>query len=312
MPARERPDGRPPPTGEGSQGRHLIPHVHAPRGRPGLGPPDQGHRPRMAGGPDGPRLRFSGTDPAGPSAALRRAHVERACGPAGPADDLPDLDVLVVSAERMPVALTLNDARAAKGLRRLAIRAVPMVLAQDGLPISSRRIRQGLIDRRGRRLKPMQVFVGSGNPVKARAVREVFRALGLPAQVRGVRVPTDVSDQPFDHEAVRGAINRAKADIREGDLGVGIEAGLVWSPVLSDYFDVQYCAVVDRSGRLTVGHGPGFAYPAKVLEKVKAGSTVGEAMDRLTRIRGIGSKQGAIGHLTEGRLDRRRLTEPGG
>src|SRR5439155_591655 len=115
-----------------------------------------------------------------------------------------------------------------------------------------------------------------------------FRALGLPAQVRGVRVPTDASDQPFDHEAVRGAINRAKAAIREGDLGVGIEAGLVWSPVLSDYFDVQYCAVVDRSGRLTVGHGPGFAYPAKVLEKVKAGSTVGEAMDRLTGIRGIG------------------------
>ena len=239
----------------------------------------------------------------------RHARIEAIDDPFGPADDLPDLDVLVVSAERMPVALTLNDARAAKGLRRLAIRAVPMVLAQDGLPISSRRIREGLIDRRGRRLKPMQVFVGSGNPVKVRAVREVFRALGLPAQVRGVRVPTDVSDQPFDHEAVRGAINRAKAAIREGDLGVGIEAGLVWSPVLSDYFDVQYCAVVDRSGRLTVGHGPGFAYPAKVLEKVKAGSTVGEAMERLTGIRGIGSKQGAIGHLTEGRLDRRRLTE---
>jgi len=184
-----------------------------------------------------------------------------------------------------------------------------MVLAQDGLPISSRRIRQGLIDRRGRRLKPLEVSVGSGNPVKVRAVREVFRGLGLPARVRGVRVPTEVSDQPFDHEAVRGAVNRAKAALREGDLGVGIEAGLVWSPVLSDYFDVQYCAVVDRSGRLTVGHGPGFAYPAKVLEKVKAGSTVGEAMDRLTGIRGIGSKRGAIGHLTEGRLDRRRLTE---
>src|SRR2546430_9219327 len=191
----------------------------------------------------------------------RHARIEAIDDPFGPADDLPDLDVLVVSAERMPVALTLNDARAAKGLRRLAIRAVPMVLAQDGLPISSRRIRQGLIDRRGRRLKPMQVFVGSGNPVKARAVREVFRALGLPAQVRGVRVPTDVSDQPFDHEAVRGAINRAKAAIREGDLGVGIEAGPVLSPLLSGDFVGHYFAVRDRSRRLTVRHGPGFADP---------------------------------------------------
>src|SRR5437762_12274047 len=164
----------------------------------------------------------------------RRARIEAIDDPFGPADDLPDLDVMVVSAERMPVALALNDARAAKGLRRLAIRAVPMVLAQDGLPISSRRIRQGLIDRRGRCLKPLEVSVGSGNPVKVRAVREVFRALGLPARVRGVRVPTEVSDQPFDHEAVRGAVNRAKAALREGDLGVGIEAGLVWSPGLPD------------------------------------------------------------------------------
>jgi inosine/xanthosine triphosphatase len=239
----------------------------------------------------------------------RHARIEAIDDPYGPADDLPDLDMLVVSAERMTVALALNEARAARGLRRLAIRSVPMVLAQDGLPIASRRIREGVLDRRGRRLTPMRVTVGSGNPVKVRAVREVFRAIGFPAQVRGLRVTTDVSDQPFDQEAVRGAMNRARAALGEGDYGVGIEAGLVWSPELSDYFDVQYCAVVDRSGRVTVGHGPGFAYPPKVLEKVKAGSTVGEAMARLTGIRGIGSKQGAIGYLTEGRLDRQRLTE---
>jgi inosine/xanthosine triphosphatase len=90
---------------------------------------------------------------------------------------------------------------------------------------------------------------------------------------------------------------------------VGIEAGLMWSSALSDYFDVQYCAIIDRGGRITVGHGPGFTYPPRVLEKVKAGSTVGEAMERLTGIRRIGSGEGAIGYLTEGRLDRKRLTE---
>src|SRR3989442_2351747 len=58
----------------------------------------------------------------------------------GPADDLPDLDVIVVSAERHPVAVPLNGARAAKGLRPPEIRAVPMVLAHDGLPIASPRI----------------------------------------------------------------------------------------------------------------------------------------------------------------------------
>jgi inosine/xanthosine triphosphatase len=239
----------------------------------------------------------------------RHARFEPIDDPYGPADDLPDLDVLVVSAERLPVAIALNETRAAKGLRQLGIRTVPMVLAQDGLPIASRRIREGVIDRRGRRIKPLQVFVGSGNPVKVRAVREVFRAIGFPARVRGLRVPTDVSDQPFDQEALHGAMNRAKAAIGKGDFGIGIEAGLMWSAVLHDYFDVQYCAVVDRSGRITVGHGPGFTYPPKVLEKVRAGATVGGAMDRLTGIRGIGTKQGAIGYLTEGRLDRKGLTE---
>jgi inosine/xanthosine triphosphatase/pantetheine-phosphate adenylyltransferase len=239
----------------------------------------------------------------------RRVRIEPIDEPYGPADDRADLDVLVVSAERLPVGVELNQARIAKGFRPLHIRAVPMVVAQDGLPIASRRIRAGVIDRSGRRLKPLQVFVGSDNPVKVASVRTVLRALSVPARIRGLRVPSEVPDQPFDREALQGAMNRARAALGEGDLGIGIEAGLVWSSDLSDYFDVQYCAVFDRAGRMTVGHGPGFAYPPKVIERVKAGETVAEAMARLTGIRDIGSKQGAIGYLTEGRLDRRRLTE---
>src|SRR3982074_3541492 len=51
----------------------------------------------------------------------RHARIEPIDDPFGPADDLPDLDVLVVSAERQPVAVALNEARGAKGLRRLGI-----------------------------------------------------------------------------------------------------------------------------------------------------------------------------------------------
>ncbi|TLZ46192.1 MAG: inosine/xanthosine triphosphatase [Methanobacteriota archaeon] len=240
---------------------------------------------------------------------LRRARIEPIDDPFGPADDRADLEVLVVSAERLPVGVALNQARIAKGLPPLHILAVPMVPAQDGLPIASRRIRAGVIDRSGRRLKPLQVFVGSDNPVKVASVRAVLRSLSVPARIRGLRVSSEVPDQPFDLDALRGAINRARAALGEGDLGIGIEAGLIWSPDLSDYFDVQYCAVLDRAGRMTVGHGPGFAYPPKVVERVKAGETVADAMARLTGIRDIGSKQGAIGFLTEGTMDRRRLTE---
>ena len=75
----------------------------------------------------------------------------------GPADDLPDLDVLVVSAERARIGKELNEARERKGLRPLEVRAVPMVLAEDGVPIASRRIRAGTIDAHGKRLTALRV-----------------------------------------------------------------------------------------------------------------------------------------------------------
>ena len=227
----------------------------------------------------------------------------------GPADDLADLDVLVVSAERARVGPELNAARAQKGLRPLDVRPVPMVLAEDGLPIQSRRIRAGTIDAHGRRLAPLRDHVGSDNPVKVRAVRRVLGDLFDRVRVSAVPVATGVPEQPVDQQAPVGAMNRARAALPDADFGVGIEAGLVWDASVGDYLDVQYCAVVDRSGRVTLGHGPGFEYPPAVIERVKSGKTVGEAMAELTGVREIGSKYGAIGYLTGRRMDRDTLTE---
>ncbi len=227
----------------------------------------------------------------------------------GPAANRPDLDAIVVSAERVHVARALNDVREAKGLRPLEVHVVPMVVAQDGLPIASTRIRAGVIDTRGIRKKPMLVHVGTDNPVKVRAVRRVFARLTIQSRVKGVPVPSGVEDQPFDRQAVRGAIYRAQGALRNADFGIGIEAGLISEPAVADYFDVQYCAILDRTGRVTVGHGPGFVYPAPVVARVKAGATVGQAMTDLTGVRNIGSKHGAIGYLTKRQLDRDRLTE---
>src|SRR5256885_16279772 len=111
----------------------------------------------------------------------RPARIEPIDDAYGPADDFPDLDVLVVSAERYAVAVALNGARTAHGLRPLEIRAVPMALAQDGLPIASRRIRAGLIDRTGRRLKPLRVSAGADHPVTCRAARRGFPTPPRPA-----------------------------------------------------------------------------------------------------------------------------------
>ena len=64
--------------------------------------------------------------------------------PFGPAVDA-ELDAIVVSPETRPTAERLNTQREQKRKPRLRIVEVPFVLAADGRPISSTRIRQGEI-----------------------------------------------------------------------------------------------------------------------------------------------------------------------
>ena len=61
-----------------------------------------------------------------------------------------DFDYLVVSPETYPTALKINEIRREKGLGQINIVVVGYVLAEDGLPISATRIRQGEIDEHGR------------------------------------------------------------------------------------------------------------------------------------------------------------------
>ncbi|MEM0232426.1 MAG: phosphopantetheine adenylyltransferase [Candidatus Nezhaarchaeales archaeon] len=62
------------------------------------------------------------------------------------------LEALVVSEETLERALTINRLRRDRNLKPLTIVVVPMVLAYNGKPISSTRIRQGEIDQEGRPL----------------------------------------------------------------------------------------------------------------------------------------------------------------
>lgn len=160
----------------------------------------------------------------------------------------------------------------------------------------------------------MRIHVGSTNPVKQEAVRRAFKRVFPDAELETRLLDvsthlTEIPEQPFDGDVARGALGRAKAALRDADFGVGIEAGLIWSEPVGAYFDVQYCAVIDRHGQVTVGHGPGFVYPDWVIGQVLADRTVGEAMEARTGIENIGRRLGAIGYLSDGLIDRTQLTE---
>jgi len=55
--------------------------------------------------------------------------------------------------------------------------------------------------------------------------------------------------------------------------------------------------------------GPGFTYPDDIADLVRNGFTVAEAIAELYGNKGVGKRQGAIGMLSNGLLDRKTLTE---
>ncbi|MFQ5907323.1 MAG: inosine/xanthosine triphosphatase [Thermoplasmata archaeon] len=227
----------------------------------------------------------------------------------GPADRIEDLQGIVTSPGTEQTAHDLNQARKDRGLPPLEILKVPYLPAEDGLRISSTRVRKGEIDGTGRLLRALRVRVGTTNPIKIEAVERVLGSLFDRLEVQGREVDSGVPRQPRGVEALRGAIARARGARGNGDLGIGIEAGLVPQGEGQAILDVQFCAVVDRGDRLTLGAGPGFQHPPVILDAVEAGQSVGEALEALTGVVDIGRKEGAIGFLTRGRLARRELTE---
>lgn len=161
----------------------------------------------------------------------------------------------------------------------------------------------------------MIVAVGSSNPVKVQAVKNVLSRFLPQVEVIMKEVSSIVPPQPLGiDETIRGAIGRAKRALElEGraEMGVGIEAGLLQVPhSISGWMDQQFAAIADRRGRVTIGGGPSFEYPAEVVRQVlSAKSEVGKVMDAITGIEGLGRRQGAIGYFSKGALDRVRLSE---
>ena len=61
-----------------------------------------------------------------------------------------DFEAIVVSEETEPTAVKINEIRSSKGMKPLDIVVVSFVLAYDGTPISSTRIRRGEINQSGK------------------------------------------------------------------------------------------------------------------------------------------------------------------
>ncbi len=155
----------------------------------------------------------------------------------------------------------------------------------------------------------IRVTVGSKNPTKVEGVRLAFELFFDDVEVIPKSVDSGVPSQPFNYDVIRGAMNRAiRAFDKECDFSVGVEAGLFEiENTLTGFMDFQVAVIYD--GRMfTIGFGPGFEFPHKVVREALKGREVGDVMEEITGIERIGERMGAIHFLTKGAVSRVELT----
>lgn len=227
----------------------------------------------------------------------------------GPAIHMPTLDILIASEETRETAKEINRMREQSGLTPLEIHLVPLVLAEDSCPLSSTRIRNGEIDADGKLQRPLVVNVGSKNKAKIWATRDVFLNVFKKVEIHGIEVEDKGPENPMDDQVKEGAISRAKEAIGNADFGIGIEGGMVELDELGAKCMVHYCAIVDKMGNVTLGHGPGFHLPKSVSDTAIEGVPLSEVMRRFLNLDQIDEEKGTVGHLSDGKTTRKILAE---
>ena len=126
-----------------------------------------------------------------------------------------------------------------------------------------------------------------------------------------MEVESGVPHQPFGYETFNGAYNRAMTlkNFAEGDFFVGIEGGIL---KISDiWFSFGAVCILDKNSRIGWGTSPMFTLPGFIVEKLLSGVELGDVMDELLNDHNSKQRQGAIGYLSRGVIDRAKLYESG-
>jgi len=158
----------------------------------------------------------------------------------------------------------------------------------------------------------MEILVGSENPVKVEAAEEVFSKYFGQINVTGVKVSSKVSAQPVDEEIFEGAKNRAlelkklnEQQNLQADFFVGIEGGI--KKLYSKWFALGVGCVIDNQAKIGYGLSPCFELPESIVEQLLSGSKLGEVMEKVSDKDNIRQREGAIGFLSKGMMDRKNL-----
>lgn len=165
----------------------------------------------------------------------------------------------------------------------------------------------------------MLIAIGTTNTAKVQALEETLKGYPIFADAFKIipfSVSSEVSNQPLSlEETIQGAKNRAKNCFTACDscsYGFGIENGFIEAPgAKTGFLHVTVCSVYNGTDYY-VGLSTGFEVPPAILSLVKD-----KKMDLcdaclksgITTNSSIGSQEGLVGILTNGRVDRKAYSK---
>lgn len=180
----------------------------------------------------------------------------------------------------------------------------------------------------------MNLFVGSTNPVKINSIVMAASEQWPDLVAKGYSVPSGIPEQPMtDSETKLGSINRAKGALEMGMkernieykyrekavqnsgkakglkysktqvLGIGMEGGVFLNED-NELWSTVWVTVVDIEGNMFSSNGARFKVPAKIADPILAGGEMGPIVGKFFKDPTIKQKQGAIGVITQGFVDR--------
>ena len=159
----------------------------------------------------------------------------------------------------------------------------------------------------------MKALVGSTNQVKINGAKKALEKYYSNISIEGVKVSSDVSDEPVNEEIYMGAKNRinnlinyAKENNLDVDYFLTIESGI--TNLLGDYIIINVALISDKEGNISMGTSAGFPVSNKYLDEIIS-TDLNKVITKLFTPNEEASREGAISYLTKNVITRTHLTE---
>lgn len=158
----------------------------------------------------------------------------------------------------------------------------------------------------------MKVLIGTTNQGKIMGAKIALEKYFKDVEIEGVKVPSNVSEQPLNLETYQGAQNRvnnlieyAKNNNLKADLFMAVESGITNS--LGKWVITNVAVIKDNNGYESFGTSASFPVPEKHVKSILE-SDLGQVMDKLFDKSNLHVGTGGVGLITHGVITRIDLT----